>query len=491
MAVTSYPVIIVDSTDANSSDSSASGAGPSTAITGSSASTDSLGTTVTLDGSPDLSSVATDGSHVIYLADSSGAGNRRFAAINAVDNVAKTVTVEQAYAASLTGVSWAIGGKRATLFTEPSVKLLENNSAAGDAMAGWTMEMQSGHTESTTLQVDFGRREGNTTDGDITIRGVLGTTDAQIPKVSTSLSSVDSINFAFLRLIGSYLRLEDFQITTTSVSHNADGVSLNNNVCDNVVLRGMIVGSDSAHTGFKTGISVYLADLANTPVIENCCSQYNNIGIKTNNYRGLYLRNCVIRNNTSHGIEFTQTSAGLGSHVVENCLIVDNGGHGILEAALSSARGTHGGTKHIAGCTIANNTGDGIRNQSDSSKIDWGNRKIADCIFSGNGGYAVNCTGTIIADEINAGRCTFFNNVIYGNTSGSVYPSSVSDIFFNTNTSNPSFVDESAGDYTPSSSMDGLSIGATRRGQPVAGSNSVGAIQRVVTIDGTKFHPLS
>ena len=142
MAVTAYPTVVFDV--ANGADApSASGAGPATALTGTSASTDAAGTVVTLDGSPDLSGVATDGSHVIYLHDTTS-GNRRWAAINAVDNTAKTVTVEQAYAASLSGLSWAIGGELAGIDNANARTLWENNGTTGDGALNWSFGLEPG-----------------------------------------------------------------------------------------------------------------------------------------------------------------------------------------------------------------------------------------------------------------------------------------------------------------------------------------------------------
>ena len=79
MAVTAYPTVVFDVANGANAPS-ASGAGPATALTGTSASTDAAGTVVTLDGSPDLSGVATNGSHVIYLNDTTS-GNRRWSSI--------------------------------------------------------------------------------------------------------------------------------------------------------------------------------------------------------------------------------------------------------------------------------------------------------------------------------------------------------------------------------------------------------------------------
>lgn len=106
------------------SDTAASGAGPATALTGSNASFS--GSVITLDGSPDLSAVATDGTHAIYLLTSTG---RKFFDITAKDNVAKTVTVGNAPAGTSTGRTWAIGGKRATFNETNSRQLFQDVKA--------------------------------------------------------------------------------------------------------------------------------------------------------------------------------------------------------------------------------------------------------------------------------------------------------------------------------------------------------------------------
>ena len=167
------PVILVNS--ATGSDSAASGAGPATALTGSSASTSGTGLVVTLDGSPNLSGVATDGSHVIYLNDST-ANARNFGKITAADNTAKTVTVSDAFGLSLSGKSWAIGGVRASINANGSEKLWSTSgSTAGDVMPGWTVRMQSGHAESGALITM--RRGGNLTAGGYCSRGRIGGRD--------------------------------------------------------------------------------------------------------------------------------------------------------------------------------------------------------------------------------------------------------------------------------------------------------------------------
>lgn len=168
------PTLLVDS--GSGSDTQASGAGPTTALFGTTdASTDGAGTTVTLTAGTDLSGVATDGSHVIFLNDST-AGKRNFGKITGKagsGGATPTVTVADAFALSASGLSWAIGGKRASIGSTTSVKLLENNSANGDAMPGWIVELQSGHSETIASTINL-RRAGDTTSGDIKLRGASG-----------------------------------------------------------------------------------------------------------------------------------------------------------------------------------------------------------------------------------------------------------------------------------------------------------------------------
>ncbi len=171
-----FPVVKVDSTAGGASDTACSGAGPSTALTGTAGATDGAGTTVTLDSGTVLTGVDTTGLHVIYLADTT-AGHRRFSRITGTagsGGATPTVTVADAYTINLTGKSWAIGGTRATVAGAVSLLLFDNNSAAGDAMPGWVVEMQSGHAETGLTATINLRRAGDTTSGPIILRGLPG-----------------------------------------------------------------------------------------------------------------------------------------------------------------------------------------------------------------------------------------------------------------------------------------------------------------------------
>lgn len=125
------------------SNTAASGAGPATAVTGTSAAYSGNGagggtqTIITFTNSPDLSAVTT--SHILYL--NVSAGQTYLFEITAVDNTAKTVTVDTAPTTAInsgSAVSYAIGGKRAG----PRRSGTEMDFAM--ARNGWTFSLDDG-----------------------------------------------------------------------------------------------------------------------------------------------------------------------------------------------------------------------------------------------------------------------------------------------------------------------------------------------------------
>ena len=117
------------------SDTNASGSNGSISVNGTSASFS--GSVVTLDGSPDLSGFDAD-EDVLWLQTSTG---RQFFDLSSVDDTAKTVTCVDAPAGTASGLTWGIGGKRATL-EDINSRLLFSD----DAKAGWTAELEDDQT---------------------------------------------------------------------------------------------------------------------------------------------------------------------------------------------------------------------------------------------------------------------------------------------------------------------------------------------------------
>lgn len=432
MAVTAYPTILVDSTDGAKSDTACSGAGPATALTGTAASTDgTTGTVVTLDGSPDLSGVATDGSHVIYVEDAT-AGARRFAAINAVDNTAKTVTVEQAFALSLASKNWAIGGVRATVWGSVSKLLLEQGtSSAGDAMPGWTVQMQDGHDETVTTDGVTIRRAGTAADGPITLQGESGATTKPILRIASDTTHCVWGDAAMQHF-------HDFSIECTSSTTNGFSATTTNIVAD-----GLTVTCSGANT-LSVGVNVN----------ENCNAKRCTItgsGIaKGINVIGDNSHVCFnyIKDCNGDGISLT-TATELGSFVYAN-VINNPGGHGIEHEDTNFASGR--------GATILNNivysaTSDGIRiNLADNTGN--GGVTIMGNLLVSNGGYGINFAGTASGSQLETRGTTLNYNAFYNNTSGTYgggAPDGTTDV---TMTADP-FVNAASEDFNINNTANG------------------------------------
>ena len=150
-----YPVIKFNTS--TGSDSLSSGAGPDDPINGSGA---SLNATTTVDLSadnPDLSSIATDGSAVLWVETTSG---KQFAQITNVDNSLKTITVAEAYGTTESTRNWAIGGKRNSWNETNSKRLFAGNSVTEfDARPGWTMETETDQTLSRAVVNQNGSKD--------------------------------------------------------------------------------------------------------------------------------------------------------------------------------------------------------------------------------------------------------------------------------------------------------------------------------------------
>lgn len=128
-----YPRILI-STSAGS-DTAASGAGPATAVTGTNAAytITAASDTILLTGSPDLSGVATDGSAAIWI--STLSSTRQWSKIIAVDNVGKSVKVQDTFTLTIASATYAIGGIRKTINASARIGL--------DVYEGWGIAVSS------------------------------------------------------------------------------------------------------------------------------------------------------------------------------------------------------------------------------------------------------------------------------------------------------------------------------------------------------------
>lgn len=137
MSVPNGPILFNSSTG---SDSTASGLGPATAVVGSSAELDGTSAVdVSYDGM-DLSAISAG--DLLFCDTASG---RKFSVIASVDTLNETITTDDAWGTE-SGVSWAVGGKRAT-FDNADSRLLFTS----DAKAGFVIITESDQTLTSTL----------------------------------------------------------------------------------------------------------------------------------------------------------------------------------------------------------------------------------------------------------------------------------------------------------------------------------------------------
>lgn len=380
-----HPTILFN--NGTGSDTLASGAGPSTALTGTAASYST--TTVTLDGSPDLSGVATDSSHVLFLITSTG---RKFFKITATDNVGKTVTVHTAPTGTASGLSWAIGGKRKTI-EDTNSRLLFST----DVMAGWTINLEDDQpavTSSIACSI-----AGNTTDGPITLQGTGGT------RLITSSTN----NVALLSGGLGYWRLNNLKFTSSAATKTSSyGVHLNaDGTSGSPVFFDSCIFGDSTN---KLQIGVYRSATAHRAAVYTNCEVTSCIshgltsaGGATTSVRSVIV-NCYIHDNGGSGVNI---SIGMSTNVFVNSVIANNASKGI--EILTSGNNTT--SQHISNCTIHGNGSDGI---SINGANNFATATILSNMITKNGGYGINYS-SVFGD----GLKTVIDGNNYGNASDS------------------------------------------------------------------------
>jgi len=362
-----YPVIIIDS-GGGGGDLTASGAGPGdgttagTVLTGTAAATDGTGTVVILDGSPSLAGVLTDGSHAIFVNDTTSAA-RNFGAITAKDDVAKTVTVGAAFGLSLTGKVWAIGGKRVSFGGTASRKLVDNVST-GDALPGWTVRMKGGHAESYATAITF--RRAGTAAGRITIEGEEGA--ATMPTL-TATANVNHLTLASL----AYLTVRHLRFRNTFAASKTGAVAINT-------------------PGAANRVRNCRADDPAAPVLT--------LVNATSTSAGLVLEDCLAASTTG-------TSLAFFGALVRNNYVKNSAGAGLVDGSTGRYKSQVTGNI-VAGCA----TGLAMTGVTSASIEDFG--LVANNTLHGNAtGISVAATATFPATLFNL---DISSNNITGNT---------------------------------------------------------------------------
>lgn len=435
------PVILIDS--ATGSDTLASGAGPSTALTGTSASTSADGLTVTLDGSPSLTNVATDGSHVIFLNDTT-AGARNFGKITAKDDVAKTVTVSNAFGLSLSGKSWAIGGKRASLFGTLSLKLLNNNGGSGDAMPGWVMEMKSGHVEPSRSTAVAIYRSGDSTDGPITVRGEPG---ASTQPLITFSNNGDAFQ---MNSSADYWSFVGFEMQNTSATKSSarafviGGGNYNYYRLENLTI---------SHSTNKFATAVTNLSTSSGPIfLLNCNFGYCASTIINLTQASARIINCWLHDGSGYAVDVANFDQTL---LIQHCIFSNN-----ASTAVRAARAMLVAVYN----TFYNNSGSGIEITTSSPGSNFFIGKITNNIFANNTSYGINFSSATFASVFWTSTCPIIGNCFYSNTSGACNPTGIDE---KSTSNNPSFIDTANNNYGVSSTL-------YNTGYPVGGVDKIG-----------------
>jgi hypothetical protein len=323
-------VPIVQFNSSTGSETQASGAGPATAKFGTNASF--AGSVVTLDGSPDLSGVAVDSSHVLWLLTSTG---RQFFAITAKANSGTPtaqVTVADAPAGTATGRTWAIGGKRQSIDTINS-----RNIFVGDIKPGWTIDLEGTFTLTSAITLLIPA----TNVGFITVQCSVAT--------RAVITSATSSQVLFNSATRSGWVWRHLKFTHTGATRG-----------DAFVASGVTDGwwwDDCVFDGVRKGINGdYVSNYVFIYSRVTRCEFLNCTSYPIENVGQFCVDSCYIHDNASHGFYGSAISPVFNLRTFTNCVIVNNGGRGIYW----NTTATNVCEFVIKNCIIANNTSNGI-----------------------------------------------------------------------------------------------------------------------------------
>lgn len=448
-----YPNIVFN--NSTGSNTQASGAGPTTALHGTGASTTASANTVNLSvDSPDLSGVATDGSACLWVQSSSG---RQFNKITAVDNGTKVVTCQDNFANTESSRTWAIGGKRSTLDNADSRNL------GTDFHDNWTMEIQYTGTDYTLSTTAFTLASSDSAARYFTIAGTGNS--RPIVRQTSDVACIKG-HFGGTGGDSSYLSISFLTIQNSNGSKTAaDGIYADLNT--SLAISNCIIGdaTNQLHIGINATYSLYIT-VVDTE-IKNCTGN----GIDVSGSTAFKINSCYIHNNL-YGL--VSNTGGSNPFIIYNNIITNNTNIGLYLHQVNYA--TY--PSIIIFNTIDNNGSDGISFNNYASYIVF----ILNNQVTNNGGYGVNF---ISGDSLSLFGLFKYNN-FYNNTSGAcnnITPDSTNltvnpqytnagsnDYSIGTNTKAKGFPDSTLNiGANQSSTKSYVDIGAAQRQEPTAG----------------------
>ena len=374
------------------SDTAASGLGPSVSVIGSSAELDG---TSTVDVSFDMASLSGISSGDLLFCDTTS--GRKFSVIASVDTLSGTITTDDAWGTE-SGVSWAVGGKRATFDNADSRRLFD-----ADSDGNWIIETETDQNISSAITVSAAYLQ------------LRGANDTQ----RTITQSADAVHFSVgTRMYFSHIKFQNSNASKTNAfafTHTVNYVAPQAYRC---------VFGDA------------------TNKLASACSQ------GSVNFQTIIFYQCEVVHCVSHGIPYWQN----GTFFLNQCLFDSNGGSGTA-ATHNSNRMT------VTSSIFSNNTDDGIlvgnttanafgcvfyNNGRDGYNCAYGAGAFQNCIFHSNGRYGIGALYTSGFVE----QCVFYNNTTADMFSTYYYYESQSSQQRDsiTLTENP-FVDPANGDF--------------------------------------------
>lgn len=423
------------------SDTLASGAGPATAIGGSpNVATVVSGPSTIIElttGSPftvvDVSGVATDGSHAIWMDTPSG---RKFSKIvgrvlgDAGKGVQARVTVEDTFSFA-GGVNFAIGGKRQTLESDAS------QLDYSDFKEGWTVEFDSGTYDlDNTWTVPISTVNGP----GFTIRAASGFTTKPLIRRTSTTATTEMIQ------LGHRTRITDIRFENDSTANNSGNNILRNNnfligviaercefICDRT-------SSSNGGWGFRGSNSIGLSG-----IFLDCRFEGGIYGIQFATGRcNVSLVNCHFENNFYH---VRSSSAGNnGSLFVDHCTFANSASLALWIGSQNSW------SNHIRNCTFYNNGNNAIHWDGNNQRF----VEITHCIFVNNSGWALNNAGSGAAYQYEN------YNFFWNNTSGNI---STTDVISGglSQSVNPLLTDPANDDFSLQSTSPAIEVGPGTR----------------------------
>lgn len=407
------------STDQNAANLSGSAA---TAVT----------TTITLDGSPNLSALVTSGAtqSSIYLAQATNS-NKKIFWVTAVDDGLDTVTVDEA-PSGIVSSAWAIGGRH----------VLTNASIEGSVRAGDTVIFNNSPASRSGTAWTF-QNAGTTAGGFATIRGKTGTR----PQLITTGSSTG------VSMGQALCKVENLEIIQQGASSQAIDVSGGGSVIANVKI------SDAGSSGgivVSAPIKVFASEITGSA----------GDGIVSSSVNGAFIGNYIHDN---AGAGYSNSAANINLHLAYNVFDSNVGNNITISGSMANqAAGSilvgnvvYGSNAHGLGITDADWTWVMVNNIF----LDNGNTGTEYNVnFPSGSGQNTGYSSNNIFSQAGARGGTNFNNFAAG----------TADL-----TSDPAFTAPISGDFTiPTTSpakaagYPGVFIGGS------TGYMDIGAVQR-------------